>query len=72
MLSSAQAELAYAESLATVSYIRDRYGMSDVMRILDKLGQGESVESALRSTIHCDYRQLQEETGAALIRQFGS
>jgi hypothetical protein len=72
MLSSAQAEVAYAESLATVSYIRDRYGMSDVMRILDKLGQGESVEAALRSTIHCDYRQLQEETGAALIHQFGS
>jgi tetratricopeptide (TPR) repeat protein len=72
MLSSAQAELAYAESLATVSYIRDRYGMSDVMRILDKLGQGESVESALRSTVHCDYRQLQEETGSALIHQFGS
>jgi hypothetical protein len=72
MLSSAQAELAYAESLATVAYIRDHYGMSDVLRILDKLGQGESVESALRSTIHCDYRQLQEETGAALVHQFGS
>jgi tetratricopeptide (TPR) repeat protein len=71
-LSSAQAELAYAESLATVSYIRDRYGMSDVLRIIEKLGQGESVESALRSTIHCDYKQLQEETGAALIHQFGS
>lgn len=71
-LSSTQAELAYAESLATVSYIRDHYGMSDVLRILDKLGQGESVEGALRSTIHCDYRQLQEETGAALIHQFGS
>jgi tetratricopeptide (TPR) repeat protein len=71
-LSDKQAELAYMESLATVIYIRDRYGMSDVLRILDKLGQGESVESALRSTIHCDYRQLQEETGAALIHQFGS
>jgi tetratricopeptide (TPR) repeat protein len=71
-LSTTQAQLAYAESLATVSYIRDRYGMSDVLRILDKLGQGESVESALRSTIHCDYRQLQEETGTALIHQFGS
>ncbi len=67
-----QAQLAYMESLATVSYIRDRYGMSDVMRILDRLGQGESVESALRSTIHCDYRQLQDETGASLIHQFGS
>ena len=71
-LSGGQATLAYAESLATVSYIRDRYGMSDVLRILDRLGQGESVEAALRSTIHCDYRQLQEETGAALIHQFGS
>ena len=71
-LSGAQVDLIYLESLATVSYIRDRYGMSDVMRILEKLGQGESVESALRSTIHCDYRQLQEETGAALIHQFGS
>jgi tetratricopeptide (TPR) repeat protein len=70
--STTQAEVAYAESLATVAYIRDHYGMSDVLRILDKLGQGESVESALRSTIHCDYRQLQEETGAALIQQFGS
>lgn len=70
--SSEQVQLAYLESLATVSYIRDRYGMSDVLRILGRLGQGESVESALRSTIHCDYRQLQEETGAALIHQFGS
>ncbi len=71
-LSGTQSEIVYMESLATVSYIRDRYGMSDVMRILEKLGQGESVESALRSTIHCDYRQLQEETGAGLIDQFGS
>jgi hypothetical protein len=70
--STGQAILAYAESLATVSYIRDQYGMSDILRILERLGQGESAESALRSTIHCDYRQLQEETGAALIHQFGA
>jgi tetratricopeptide (TPR) repeat protein len=70
-LSTAQAQLAYAESLATTEYIRDRYGMSDLLRILQKLGQGESTESALRSTIHCDYRELQEETGAALVQQFG-
>jgi len=71
-LSGTQAEVVYMESLATVSYIRDRYGMSDVLRILEKLGQGDSIEPALRSTIHCDYRQLQEETGAALVHQFGS
>jgi tetratricopeptide (TPR) repeat protein len=71
-MSARQAQLAYMESLATASYIRDRYGMGDIVRILERLGQGESIESALRSTIHCDYRQLQEETGAALIHQFGS
>ncbi len=70
-LSTAQAELAYAESLATVEYIRDRYGMSDVTRILQRLGEGQSTESALRSTIHSDYGELQEETGQALVRQFG-
>jgi hypothetical protein len=57
--------------LATVEYIRDRYGMSDIMRMLDRLGQGESTESAMRSTIHCDYRALQEETTDALVKQFG-
>ena len=71
-LSAAQADVVYMESLATVGYIRDHYGMSDVLRVLDKLGQGDSIESALRSTIHCDYRQLQQETGEALIHQFGS
>ncbi|HKW17462.1 MAG TPA: tetratricopeptide repeat protein [Terriglobales bacterium] len=70
-LSTPQAQLAYAEALATTEYIRDRYGMSDIMRILQRLGQGDSTESALRSTIHCDYRELQEETGTALVQQFG-
>jgi tetratricopeptide (TPR) repeat protein len=65
-------EIAYAESLATVTYIRDRYGMGDVLRVLDLLAHGEAIESALRSTIHCDYASLQEETGTALARQFGS
>lgn len=69
--SGIEAMLAYDESLATVEYLRSNYGMSDILRILEKLGHGDSVESALRSTIHCDYRQLQEEVGAALLRQFG-
>jgi tetratricopeptide (TPR) repeat protein len=71
-LSGMQAALAYDESLATVGYIRDSYGMSDVLRILDRIGHGDSTESALRSTIHCDYRQLQAEVGTSLLRQFGN
>lgn len=70
-LSAIQASLAYDESLAAALYIRDRYGMSDVLRILDRLGHGESSEAALRSIIHCDYRQLQDEMAADLAHRFG-
>jgi tetratricopeptide (TPR) repeat protein len=70
-LSQMQAALAYDESLAAAQHIRDRYGMSDVVRILERLGHGESIEAALRGTIHCDYRQLQEEIRADLVRQYG-
>src|SRR5437667_1788907 len=70
--SGAQAALAYDESLATVEYIRSTYGMSDVLRVLEKLGHGDSAESALRSTVQSDYRQLQDEVGTFLIRQFGN
>ncbi|MBV9182521.1 MAG: tetratricopeptide repeat protein [Acidobacteria bacterium] len=56
-----EANLAYDESLATVEYLRNHYGMSDLLGLLERLGQGDSVESALRSTIHSDYRQLEDE-----------
>jgi tetratricopeptide (TPR) repeat protein len=71
-LTGAEAELAYDESLASAEYIRAQYGMSDILRLLQKIGQGDSTEAAMRSTIHCDYRQLQTEVGEALVRQFGS
>lgn len=71
-LSGMEASLAYDESLAAVDYIRATYGMSDVLRILQKLGQGESTESAFRSTVHCDYRQLESDVGTFLLRQFGN
>jgi tetratricopeptide (TPR) repeat protein len=70
-LSEIEAALAYDESLAAAQYIRDRYGMSDLLRILERLGHGESTEGALRSTIHCDYQQLQDEIRTDLMRQFG-
>jgi len=69
--SAPEATLAYDESLASVQYIRETYGMSDLLRVLDRLGHGESTESALRGSIHSDYRQLQGEITAYLQRQFG-
>lgn len=69
--SGPEAALAYDESLASVQYIRETYGMSDLLRVLDRLGHGESTESALRGSIHSDYRQLQGEIAVYLERQFG-
>ena len=69
--SSSQAYLAYAESLAAVSYINDSYGMSDVQRILQRLGEGSSTEAALRSTIHSDYGQLESEVTKYLADKYG-
>jgi tetratricopeptide (TPR) repeat protein len=59
--SAPEAQVAYAEALAAAEYIRSRYGMPDVARILQRIGQGESVETALRNTIHIGYAQLEVE-----------
>lgn len=71
-LSAAGASLAYAESLAAAQYISDTYGMSDLQRILERIGQGSSTEAALRSTIHSNYGDLQAEVGKYLANKYGN
>jgi len=70
--SNVEAYVAYLESLAAVQYITDTYGMSDVRRILERIGEGSSAEAALRATIHSDYGQLEEEVGKYLASKYGS
>jgi tetratricopeptide (TPR) repeat protein len=70
--SSAEASVAYAESLAAVEYIRATYGMSDLARLLQRLGEGQSVESALRSTVHVGYAELETEITNYLRKNYGS
>jgi tetratricopeptide (TPR) repeat protein len=70
--SSAEASVAYAESLAAVEYIRTTYGMSDLARLLQRLGEGQSVESALRSTVHAGYAELETEITNYLKKNYGS
>jgi tetratricopeptide (TPR) repeat protein len=67
-----EATLAYDESLAAVQYINETYGMSDLRRVLERLGQGSSTEAALRATIHTDYGQLETEVGKYLIARYGN
>ncbi len=69
--SGTQAYVAYAESLAAVSYINDSYGMGDIQRILQRLSEGSSTEAALRATIHSDYGQLESEVGKYLGDKYG-
>lgn len=69
-LSPAEANLAYDESLAAVQYINETYGMSDLQRMLARLGEGSSPEAALRTTIHSDYGQLQDDLSKYLSRKY--
>lgn len=70
-LSGVEASVAYAESLAAVSYINDSYGMGDIQRILQRISQGSSTEAALRATIHSDYGQLESDLAKYLADKYG-
>jgi tetratricopeptide (TPR) repeat protein len=69
--SGVQAYVAYAESLAAVSYINDAYGMGDIQRILQQLSQGSSTEAALRATLHSDYGQFEADLAKYLSAKYG-
>src|SRR5579862_383951 len=71
-LSSSQAVLAYAESLAAAQYINETYGISDLQRILQELGRGTSTEAALRVTLHSGYGDLESELAKYLASKYGS
>lgn len=66
-----QAAVAYAESLAAVECINAKYGMSDIARILKRLGEGEPIESAMRNTLHEGYAQLEAEITDYLKSKYG-
>jgi tetratricopeptide (TPR) repeat protein len=69
--SGTKAYVAYAESLAAVSYINDSYGVGDLQQILQRLSEGSSTEAALRATLHSDYGQLESEVGKYLADKYG-
>jgi len=69
--STIEAVLAYDESLAAAEYIKDTYGLSDLQRILERIGQGSSTEAALRATIHSNYGELDSEVGKYLKNRYG-
>jgi hypothetical protein len=70
--SSGEASVAYAESLAAVQYIRENFGMTAVAGLLQKIGEGQSVETALRGTIHGGYSELEAQLTIYLKKIYGS
>lgn len=69
--STEEAVVAYAQSLAAVEFIRDTYGVSELARVLKRIGDGQSTESALRSSIQSGYAQLEQELTQHLRRSYG-
>ena len=67
---SNQAAYAYAWALANMEYIVSTDGMGDVERILDRIGAGESTESAMRAVLHSDYNDLMQSTAAYLKKTY--
>lgn len=64
--SAFEAQVAYAESLAAVEYLRGRYGMGEIVRMLESIGSGVEPETALRNSTGMDYSMLQERIGEHL------
>ena len=70
--SDAQAQVAYAESLSGVEYLRERYGMSEVLRMLRNIGSGVEPELALRQSTGMDYSAFEQRIGEYLAKSSGN
>ncbi len=71
-LSTEEAALAYDESLFAAGYLYQRYGMPDLVRVLQRIGSGDSTESSLRYVLHTDYGDLGHRLREELIRPSGN
>jgi tetratricopeptide (TPR) repeat protein len=63
---SIQAQVAYAESLSATEYLRDRYGMGEIVRMLKSIASGAGSEEALQHSTGMDYSTLEQRVGEHL------
>jgi tetratricopeptide (TPR) repeat protein len=68
---SSRAGLAYAESLAAVEMLRDRYGAFQLPELLRALGRGRTMEEALREVLRMGYEDLEADLARFLATRFG-
>jgi len=67
-LSPAQAQLAYAESLAAAEYLRSAYGMVALRQMLESLHDGEEPEAALSRAVQANYAEFERGLGSYLAK----
>lgn len=61
-----RALVAYAESLAAAEYLRSNYDMAGVRNVLASLGEGKSIDDALRIATGLGYEDLQRKVDESL------
>jgi hypothetical protein len=66
--SASQARSGYAVSLAAAEMLRDTRGLGAVGHFLDRLGEGASVEEAMREELRADYPRLESDLADWLKR----
>ena len=66
--SDLEAQVAYAESLSGVEYLRERYGMAEIIRMLRNIASGVEPELALRQSTGMDYSVFQQRVGEYLAK----
>ncbi len=65
------AMVAYAEALGAAEYVERTYGMSDLVRILQRIGEGASTEAALRAVVKSGYKDFEQDVGRYLKQTYG-
>jgi hypothetical protein len=55
-----------------LEYLRERYGMSEVLRMLRNIGSGVKPELALRQSTGMDYSTLEQRMGEYLAKSSGN
>jgi hypothetical protein len=66
-----QADVAYAQSLAAAEFIHRNHGMSDLVRLLQRIGEGSGNEAAMRAVLRLGYAELERDIGEYLKRTYG-
>ncbi|MFH0925464.1 MAG: tetratricopeptide repeat protein [bacterium] len=67
---STTAKLAYAESLSALLYIKQRYSIYDLQRIIKALARGEKIDAILKEILLVDYSKFNKMWIEYLTREY--